>query len=98
MADHSMKQRTNAQFKTPPAFDVGNTALPEYEAAADVLEDKIARLKKLRLARDAAALAAPPKAVAAKKKPGRKKKPAPVSPAVSLSDWLNSRHAGGHNN
>ena len=90
-----MKQRENAQFKTLPAFDIGLTALPEYEAAAGALEDKIARLKKLRLARDAAALAAPPKAVAAKKKPGRKKKP--VSPAAALSDWLKSRHAGGHN-
>jgi hypothetical protein len=98
MPTNSMKQRANAQFKTLPAFDVGKTALPEYEAAADALEDKIARLKKLRLARDAAALGAPPKAVAAKKKPGRKKKPAPVSPAVLLSDWLKNRHAGGHNN
>ncbi|MFZ0423229.1 MAG: hypothetical protein WAL80_10170 [Xanthobacteraceae bacterium] len=97
MADNSIKQRA-AHLKIRPAFAVGKAALPEYEAAADALEDKIARLKKLRLARDAAALAAPSTAVAAKKKPGRKKKPAPVSPAVLLSDWLKSRHAGGHNN
>jgi hypothetical protein len=98
VTDNSIKQRANAHFKALPAFDVGKAALPEFEAAADALEDKIARLKKLRLARDAAASAAPPKPVAAKKKPGRKKKPVPVSPAVSLSDWLKSRHAGGHNN
>ncbi len=97
MADNSMKQRTNARFKTQPALEVGATELPEFEASADAIEDKIARLKKLRLARDAAALAAPPQAVAAKKKPGRKKKRAPVSPAVSLSDWLKSQLAGGHN-
>jgi hypothetical protein len=98
MPENSIKRRTFAPVKKRPAFEAGNTALREYEAEADAIEDKIARLKKLRLARDAAALDAPPKAVAAKKKPGRKKKPAPVSPAASLSDWLNNRHAGGHNN
>ena len=98
MSDNFIKQRANAHFKTLPVFDGGQPAVSEYEAAADALETKIARLKELRLARDAAELAAPPKPVAAKKKPGRKKKRAPVSPAVSLSDWLKSRHAGGHNN
>jgi hypothetical protein len=99
MSDKAVKPPANAPFKALPAFDVGLTAHPEYEAAAGALEDKIARLKKLRLARDAEALAAPPKAIAAKKKkPGRKKKPAPVSPAASLSDWLRNRHAGGHKN
>jgi hypothetical protein len=95
MSDNFIKQRANAQFKKLPGVEDGKTVVSEHEAAADALEAKIARLKGLRLARDAAELAAPPKPALPKKKPGKKKKRAPPSPALSLSDWLNNRHAGG---
>jgi phage terminase large subunit-like protein len=97
MADNFIKQRANAQFKNPPAIDSGKPVMSESEAAADALAAKIARLKELRLARDAAELAAPPQPVPVKKKVRSKKKRAPAAPAASLSDWLKDRHAGGHN-
>jgi hypothetical protein len=86
-------QRAGAQFQKLPGVEDDKNAQSEYEAAADALAAKIARLKELRLARDAAALAAPP---AAKVKKVRKKK-MPIKqkkrPAESLVDWLKSRHA-----
>jgi hypothetical protein len=94
MTNNLIKQRADAQFKKLPGAEDGKSAQSEYEAAADALSTKIARLKELRLARDAAALAAPP-AVPAKKV--RKKKKQAKRPAVSLSDWLKNRNAGGHN-
>jgi hypothetical protein len=100
MSNTQMKQHADAQFRKLPGAEAGNDARPEYEAAADALADKIARLKELRLARDAAEQAAPPKPVAGKK-PGKKnsktKRPA-LSSGLSLADWLKDRHAGGHKN
>jgi len=65
----------------------------DHETAAADLAAKLARLKELRLARDAAELAAPPKPARAKKAAKKKK-----SPTASLSDWLKDRQVGGHNN
>jgi hypothetical protein len=96
LSNNSIKQRANAQFRKPADLGTGKSAASEYETAASDLAAKIARLKELRLARDAAILAAP-KPVKAKKG-AKKKKSAPVSPAESLSDWLKSRQVGGHNN
>jgi hypothetical protein len=95
MANNLIKQRANAQFRKLPGVEDGRNAVSEYEAAADALTAKTARLKQLRLARDAAA-PAPPPAVAVKKL-GRKKKRPAMSPAASLSVWLKHRHAGGPN-
>jgi hypothetical protein len=95
LSDDLKKQRASAQFKKPSS--VAKSAPSEYETAAADLAAKIARLKELRLARDAAELAAPAKAGKAKKA-GKKKKAAAASPTESLSDWLKSRHVGGHNN
>jgi len=94
MSNNLIKQRADAQFKKLPGIEEGKSAQSEYEAAADALSAKIAGLKELRLARDAAALAAAP---AAPVKKVRKKKSQKKRPAVSLSDWLKSRHTGGHN-
>jgi hypothetical protein len=89
MSDNLTKRQVDTRFSSLPGVEHG-----EYEAAADALEAKIARLKKLRLARDAAALAAPPKAVAVKKAAGRKKlKEQKKRPAVSLLDWLKKRRS-----
>jgi chromatin segregation and condensation protein Rec8/ScpA/Scc1 (kleisin family) len=86
-------QRAGAHFRKLPGVEDGKNAQPEYEAGANALAEKLARLKELRLARDAAARAAPPpvkvKAVRKKKKQKEQKK----RPAVALADWLKNRHA-----
>ena len=81
-------QRTHAKFRKLPGVEDANNARSEDEA--DAVADKIARLKELRLARDAAARAAPPPA---RVKKGRDKKKQKKRPAVALADWLKSRHA-----
>ncbi len=90
----AINKRANDQFKKLTRTEDGNKGPSEYEVRADALSTKIARLKALRLARDAAILAilaAPPPAPV--KKAGKtKKRPAP-SPAVSLSHWRKARQA-----
>jgi len=78
------KAAADAQFRKPPR----PRRHVDYEIAAAELAAKLARLKQLRLARDAAALAAPPKPAPAKKARRKKKRP-----ALSLSDWMKNRHA-----
>lgn len=60
-------QPAEAQFRKPPELGVGNGVLSDDEAEA--LSAKIARLKELRLARDAAASVALPA-----EEPGNSKK------------------------
>ena len=91
MSKNFIKQQAEAQFRKLPGVAGGKTAASESDVAAAAVTANTARLKGLRLARDAAEHAAPPPAVPVKKV-GRKKK----SSAVSLSDWLKNRHAGGH--
>jgi hypothetical protein len=99
MSNIQIKQRAEAQFRKSPEVEDDKTAgtaesaMSEYEVSADIVTAKIAHLKGLRLARDAAAKAAPPSIVAVKKT-GRKKKRPAVSRGISLSDWRQSRHAG----
>jgi hypothetical protein len=101
MSSYQIRQRAEAQFrKLPGAEDdngvhngAQNGEQSDYEAAADALSAKIARLKELRLARDAAALAAPP-AVPVKKARGKKKQTKikqEKRPALSLLDWMKNR-------
>jgi hypothetical protein len=95
MSSYLIRQRAEAQFRKPPGIEDGAhngaSAQSEYEAAADALSAKIARLKELRLARDAAALAAPP-AVPVKKARGKKKPTKQIKrPALSLLDWMKNR-------
>jgi hypothetical protein len=85
LSNIQIKRRADAQFKELPAAAI---VMSDYEAAAAELAAKLARLKQLRLARDAAALAAPPKPAPAKKSRAKKKRP-----ALSLSDWMKNRHA-----
>jgi hypothetical protein len=96
MSDSMIKRRADAHFSKLPGVEIGKTITTESEAVAAAVAAKSARLKELRLARDAAAQAAPVIAVkkAAKKtdkKNGKKKRP-----AVSLSDWLKNRQVAGH--
>ena len=96
MLDSLIKRRADAHFSSLPGVDVDKTIMTESEAVAAAVAAKTARLKELRLARDAAeqaALAIPVKKAGKKngKQNGKKKRP-----AVSLSDWLKNRQAAGH--
>ncbi len=63
----------------------------DRDAANKAVLDNMAKLKALRLAREAAE---PPRVVAAKKTAAPKKKKA-NEPASALSDWLASQQSGG---
>ena len=92
MLDSLIKRRADAHFSKLPGVDVGKTVMTESETVAAAVAAKSARLKKLRLARDAAEQAPPAIPVKkAGKKNGKMKRP-----AVSLSDWLKNRQAAGH--
>jgi hypothetical protein len=84
-----VNKRADDQFRKLTRIEDGGPS--EYEVRADALSSKIARLKALRLARDAALLAAPPP-VPVKKTGKTKKRPAP-STAVSLAHWRKGRQA-----
>lgn len=75
LADHSNKTAANSQFRKLKQAEDGKRAMLEYENTAAANRAKTARLKALRLARDAeeaaAALANPP--VPVKKKAAKKK-------------------------
>ena len=95
MLDSLIKRRADAHFSALPGVEVGKTIMTESEAVAAAVAAKSARLKELRLARDAAEQAAP---VIAVKKAGKKtdsKNGKKKCPAVSLSDWLKNRQAAG---
>ncbi|HEY3790124.1 MAG TPA: hypothetical protein VGL71_14790 [Urbifossiella sp.] len=96
MSSISTKRRAKAQFRNSPGREDGNSVQSDHEAAADALTAKTARLKELRLARDAAALAAPPpaKKTDKSKKPNKRTKRKKV-PGMSLLDWMKSRQIGG---
>jgi hypothetical protein len=96
MMDSLIKRRADAHFSTLPGVDDRKTIMTESEAVATAVAAKSARLKELRLARDAAEQAAP--AIPAKKagKKSGKQTAKKKRPAVSLSDWLKNRQAAGH--
>jgi hypothetical protein len=64
----------------------------ERDAAAKAVRDNMARLKALRLAREAAE---PPRPAAAGKKASGKAKKKPGEKAPALSDWLSRQQSGG---
>src|SRR5438105_11522442 len=90
----SKKDDANAQFDKMQRAEDGKKALSEYEAEAAAVRAKTARLRALRLARDAAEQAsAAVQPVAVKKKSG---KTAKGKAAASLADWLDDQKQGGH--
>lgn len=94
MADHSKKDKANAEFKKAQRAEDGKSAMAEYEAQAAAQREKTLRLRALRLARDAAMPAVPPKApTAAKKKSVKSGKGSPAK----LSDWLVDQQKSGRN-
>jgi hypothetical protein len=86
MADHSKKDKANAEFKKAQRAEDGRSAMAEYEAQAAAQREKTLRLRALRLARDAA-----------KKKSAKSTKSGKGSPA-KLSDWLVDQQKSGRNN
>ena len=76
MADDNKKNAANNQFKKLRQAEEGKRAMTEYENSAIANRAKTARLRALRLARDAdeaAALAAAPPVPVKKKKAAKKK-------------------------
>lgn len=59
MAIDSRKHKADAQFRKMQRAEDGKKAMSEYEASAAAIRTKTARLKALRLARDAQEQAAP---------------------------------------
>ena len=92
MADDSKKQQADAQFRKIQRAEDGKKAMAEYEAGATATRIKTEKLKQLRLARDAAELAAAPALKPAKKRTKKAK-----SPAGSLDNWLSDQASSGRN-
>lgn len=93
MADS--KDKANAELKRAQRVAEGKSAMADYEAQAAAVREKMARLKALRLARDAAMPPPPPR-----KAPATKKKSAAKStkgPAPKLAEWLEDQKKGGRN-
>jgi hypothetical protein len=82
MTEKSKKNEANVQFAKLQRANDAKKATSEYETAAAALRAKTARLKALRLARDAAA--PQPKPAAPKRKSKKKN-------TDSLSDWLDGQ-------
>jgi hypothetical protein len=87
------KKPNDALRKLAQAEDA-KKARAEYDAAAKALDANTARLRALRLEREAAAANAAPPPKAAKKKPAKKAKAA----AGKLSDWLEDQKGSGRSN
>ena len=87
------KKPNDALRKLQQAEDA-KKARAEYDAAAKALDANTARLRALRLEREAAAASAVPEAKTPKKKPAKKAKVA----AGKLSDWLQDQKGNGRNN
>ena len=95
MADRSKIDTAQAGFKKLLRDQDGKKAMSEYETEGAAVRAKTARLKALRLARDAAESKTAPAEEAAPKKKAPKRKKAAAGP---LTDWLKDREGSGHNN
>ncbi|HEX2215280.1 MAG TPA: hypothetical protein VHG27_01080 [Xanthobacteraceae bacterium] len=95
MADRSKIDTAQAGFQKLLRDQDGKKAASEYERAAAAVRANTARLRALRLARDAAEGAPAQEAAAPPKKKSAKQ---PRRPAGSLSGWLKDREGSGHNN
>jgi len=92
LANRSKKDEAHVQFDKLQRAEDGKKAMSEYEAEGAAVRAKTARLRALRLARDAANEKVPPPAPApAKKKPAKKKK----EKSAKLSDWQKDRQGDG---
>jgi len=86
------RDRAEARFnKAAKAADDARTGKKDRDASAKAVLDNMARLKALRLAKEAAEPAQP----AAVKKPRGKSTKQSGAKAPALSDWLSSQQSGG---
>ncbi|HLH92838.1 MAG TPA: hypothetical protein VKX28_30810 [Xanthobacteraceae bacterium] len=97
MAEKSEKDVAQGQFAKLQKANEAKQAVADYEAEAVAMRAKTARLRALRLARDAELAATRPPAPVRGKGAATKKK-AERKPAGTLADWIKSREEGGHNN
>jgi len=98
LADDSRKQQADAQFRKVQRAEDGKKAMAEYEASVAAVRAKTAKLRELRLARDAAEkIAAPVASAPAKKDVAKKSAKKAKRPAGSLANWLDDQEAGGRN-
>ena len=87
------RDRAQARLdKTTRAAQDARSGKADRDAASKAVLDNMAKLKALRLPREAAA---PPAPVKAKKAAAKSKKPGEKSPAPALGDWLASQQSGG---
>jgi hypothetical protein len=93
MSDNPKKDVAQVQFEKLQKANAAKQAMSDYEAEAVALRAKTARLRALRLARDAEQAAAGVAAPAAKAK-----KKAAKKPQGTLADWIKTREAGARNN
>jgi hypothetical protein len=85
------RNRADARFnKAARAANEAKTGKTDRDAALKAVTDNMAKLKALRLAREAAA---PPPAATVKKTRAKSKKPDEKGPA--LGDWLTGQQSGG---
>ena len=96
MDEKSDKDVAQGQFAKLQKANEAKQAMADYEAEAVAMRAKTARLRALRLARDAELAATRPPAPV--RKVGAAKKKAERKPAGTLADWIKSREDGGHNN
>jgi hypothetical protein len=86
------RNRADARFnKAAHAAGDAPSGKTEREAALKAVTDNMARLKALRLAREAAE---PPRPAPVKRTAARSKKP--VEKRAALADWLADQKNGGH--
>jgi hypothetical protein len=100
MANNSKKDEAQSQFKKVQRAEDGKKAMSEYESERVAVLAKTARLKALRLARDAAEQAAPKVVAPVKKKAGKATKTTKASKSAksstaTLSEWLKDQQGGG---
>ena len=81
------RSRADARFGKPNQGKPGKT---DYDIANKAMLDNMAKLKALRLAREAAE---PPRPAAVKKARAKSKKPGEKGPA--LAEWLAGQQSGG---
>jgi hypothetical protein len=81
------RNRADARFNKP---NHGKTGLSEYDVATKAVLDNMAKLKALRLAREASE---PPRPAPVKKARSKSAKSGEKAPA--LSDWLAGQQSGG---
>ena len=87
------RNRADARFnKAARAANEAKTVKSDRDVAAKAVLDNMAKLKALRLAREAAA---PPAPVTVKKARAKSKAPGEKSPAPALGDWLANQQSGG---